>query len=55
MIEKFYCIEEYAKNTGMVYEQIIDITSLYPIPGDFEERIKLGNILTMEVVEYGFN
>ena len=55
MIEKFYFIEKYAKNTGMVYKQIIDITSLYPIPGDFEERIKFGNILTMEVVEYGFN
>ncbi len=55
MIEKFYFIEKYAKNTGMVYKQIIDITSLYPIPGDFEERIKLGNILTMEVVEFGFN
>ena len=45
MIEKFYSVEKYAKNTGLIYKEIINIEELEPLPGTpWQNRINRGTI-----------
>ena len=45
LIEKQYAIEEYVKNVGLAYKEIIDISELEPQPGiNWEQRINVGYI-----------
>lgn len=53
-IEKYYSIEKYAKNIGLVSKQIIDISSAYTsstIP--IEQRIKVAELYYQDILTYG--
>jgi hypothetical protein len=50
LIEKYYSIEKYAENIGLVYRENINIEQLEPLPGvPYEERIKVGSIYKQEL------
>jgi hypothetical protein len=45
MIEKYFAIEKYAKNKGLVYKKTININELEPLPGTpWQNRINRGTI-----------
>lgn len=47
LIEKYYSIEKYAENIGLVYRENINISQMEPLPGvPYKERIKVGTLYT---------
>ena len=53
LIDKYYAVEKYAKNIGMIYKKDMEIYS-QTITGDpIEERIERGTIFTQKIVSYG--
>jgi len=56
LIEKYYSVEKYAKNTGLIFKQNIDITSMYILPGEpYYKRIKTGTIYLQKIIDFGLN
>lgn len=53
IIEKYYFIEKYAKNIGLVQKQEISITDVTSTSGPIEDRIKKAEMYYQNVISYG--
>jgi len=54
LIEKYYAVEKYAKNIGLVYKNEINIEYAIPDPGiPIEDRISVGTLYTQTITGYG--
>lgn len=55
VIHRQYYIEKYAKDVGLVYKEIKDLSSLHPLIGvPVEQRIEKGVIYKLTYVTHGF-